>query len=90
MVSNGCLFPSMGRAQDQFKNAFLSELVQLCTKETLPILIGADFNIIRCSGEKNNANYNDKWPFLFNVVIDAVNLRELELSGRKYTWSNNL
>ncbi|WVZ49221.1 hypothetical protein U9M48_000598 [Paspalum notatum var. saurae] len=46
--------------------------VQLCTKETLPILIGGDFNIIRCPGEKNNGNYNEKWPFLFNAVIDAV------------------
>jgi hypothetical protein len=28
--------------------------------------------------------------FLFNAVIDALNLREIDLSGRKYTWANNL
>ncbi|WVZ96323.1 hypothetical protein U9M48_041978 [Paspalum notatum var. saurae] len=44
----------------------------LCNKETLPILIGGDFNIIRCPTEKNNANYCDRWPFLFNAVIEAV------------------
>ena len=36
-----------GAAQQEFKEAFLSELVHVCTKETLPILIGGDFNIIR-------------------------------------------
>ena len=63
-----------GAAQQQYKEAFLTELVQLCTKETLPILIGGPH-------EKNNANYSDRWPFLFNAIIDAFNLRELELSG---------
>jgi exonuclease III len=29
-------------------------------------------------------------PFLFNIVINNLNLRELELSGRQYTWGNNL
>ncbi|KAJ1277053.1 hypothetical protein BS78_05G264400 [Paspalum vaginatum] len=35
-----------GPAQQDSKDAFLTELVQLCTKETLPMAIGGDFNII--------------------------------------------
>jgi hypothetical protein len=62
----------------------------VCSKETLPIIIGGDFNIIRNPGEKNNESYNDRWPFLFNVVIGTLNLRELEMSGRKFTWANRL
>ena len=54
------------------------------------ILIGGDFNIICGPHEKNNANYSDRWPFLFNAIIDAFNLRELELSGWQFTWANNL
>jgi hypothetical protein len=27
---------------------------------------------------------------MFNVVIDGLNLKELQMSGRKYTWENNL
>jgi hypothetical protein len=27
---------------------------------------------------------------LFNVVIDRLNLKKIELYGRKYTWANNL
>jgi hypothetical protein len=27
---------------------------------------------------------------MFNAVIDSLNLREIEMSGRKFTWANNL
>jgi hypothetical protein len=39
------------------------------------MVIGGDFNIIRRPDEKNNDNYNNRWPFLFNAVIDALKLR---------------
>jgi hypothetical protein len=60
-------------------------MVNMCSHENLPILIGGDFNIMRNSGEKNNERFNDRWPFLFNAIIDGLNLRELEMLGRKYT-----
>ena len=59
-------------------------------KGNLPIIIGGDFNIIRRPDEKNNDNYSDRWPFMFNAVIDTLNLREIDLTGRKFTWANNL
>ena len=31
-----------------------------------------------------------RWSFLFNAVIDGLDPRELEMSGRKYTWANSL
>ena len=79
-----------GPAQVDQKTNFLSELVRVCLKYTIPIIIGGDFNIIRRPDKKNNDNYNDSWPFMFNAVIDSLNLRELELSGRKFTWANNM
>jgi endonuclease/exonuclease/phosphatase family metal-dependent hydrolase len=27
---------------------------------------------------------------MFNAVIDSLNLREIEMSGRKFTWPNHL
>jgi hypothetical protein len=27
---------------------------------------------------------------LFNAVIDGLNLKEIQLTGQKYTWANNL
>jgi hypothetical protein len=56
----------------------------------VPLLVGGDFNIIRNQKEKNNNRYNDRWSSLFNAVINSLDLRELELSGRQFTWTNNL
>ncbi|CAN6182020.1 unnamed protein product [Urochloa humidicola] len=78
-----------GAAQEEQKESFLSELVRACTScDGLPIMVGGDFNIIRNPSEKNNSRYNDKWPMLFNAIIETLNLREIHMSGRKYTWAN--
>jgi hypothetical protein len=33
------------------------------------MLVGGDFNIIRRKEEKNNENFNARWPFIFNAII---------------------
>ena len=77
-----------GAAQDNLKPDFLAELVRICENETLPTLVGGDFNIIRRQEDKNNPNFNARWPFIFNAIIESLNLKELELSGRQYTWAS--
>jgi hypothetical protein len=62
----------------------------MCNHETFPLLLGGDFNIMRSPKDKNKENFDHRWPFLFNAVIDDLNLRELEMTGRQYTWTNNL
>jgi hypothetical protein len=52
--------------------------------------MGGNFNILRHAHENNKENFEERWPFLFNCVIDGLNLRELEMSGRRYTWANSL
>ena len=79
-----------GPAQDDFKQAFLAELVQTCQQNPVPTLIGRDFNIMRHSKEKNKNNFNLRWPFLFNAVIDSFDQREIELTGCQFTWANSL
>jgi hypothetical protein len=74
-----------GAAQDNDEDNFLSELVRMCDTTNIPIMVGGDFNIIRSPSEKNNSRYRDRWPSLFNVVINSLNLRELELSDHKFT-----
>jgi hypothetical protein len=77
-----------GAAQDEHKPEFLAELVRICEEEPLPILVGGDINIIRRKEEKNNDNFNTRWPFLFNAIIESLDLREIALSGRQFTWAN--
>jgi hypothetical protein len=77
-----------GAAQDARKPEFLSELVRICDTESLPILLAGDFNILRSPEEKSNDAFNPRWPFMFNAIIESLNLREIVLSGRQFTWAN--
>lgn len=52
--------PVYGAAQDEHKAESLAELVRICEAETLPMLVGGDFNIIRHREEKNNDRFNAK------------------------------
>jgi exonuclease III len=54
------LIPIYGAAQDDKKPEFISELVHICDNETLPLVIGGDFNIIRRKEDKNNDNFNSR------------------------------
>ncbi len=60
-----------GLMQNEFKEQFLLELVNMCRYEALPILIGGDFNILRSHDEKNNDNCDDMCPFLFKATMDG-------------------
>jgi hypothetical protein len=52
------------------------------------MLMGGDFNIIRCPEEKNNDSFQGRWPFIFNAIIDSLDLREIALSSQQFTWAN--
>jgi hypothetical protein len=76
--------------QDDLKSMFLTEMARACGTEPHPFIIGGDFNIMRRPEDKNNNNFNYRWSNLFNAVIKSLELREIEMTGRKYTWSNDL
>jgi hypothetical protein len=45
----------------------------------------------RVAEEKHNKDSLEyRWPFLFNSVIDGLNLRELEMSGKRFIWANSM
>jgi hypothetical protein len=78
-----------GATQLGGKEHFLAELVNAVTAESLPLVVGSDFNIIRNPSEKNNNMFNGRWPALFNAYIESLNLRELEFSGLRLTWASS-
>jgi endonuclease/exonuclease/phosphatase family metal-dependent hydrolase len=55
-----------------------------------PIIIGWDFNFLRYPQEKSRGWFDTHWPFLFNAVIDSLDLREVSMVGRQFTWANSL
>jgi hypothetical protein len=70
-----------GAAQDEFKADFLRELVNLAKDNPHPILIDGDFNLLRFRHEKSKGRFDGHWPFLFNAVIDSLDLREVSMTG---------
>jgi hypothetical protein len=80
------LVPVYGAAQDAHKHQFLSELVRMCDTESHLMLLAGDFNILRRPEDKNKYNFNPRWPFIFNAIIENLNLREIVLSGHQFTW----
>ena len=81
------LYTVYGPAQHQNKQVFLSELANTCSKESLPYLIGGDFNIMRRLEDKSSGVFDFKWPNLFNAVIESLDLKEIVMSGHQYTWA---
>lgn len=56
----------------------------------LPTLMACDFSILRKSTKKCNDRRNSRCPFLSSVVIDSFDLREIDLTGRQFTWADSL
>ncbi|TKW37711.2 hypothetical protein SEVIR_1G065733v4 [Setaria viridis] len=52
-------------------------------------IIGGYFNIMCRPEDKNKDNFDAKWPDLFNMVIQSLDLREIDMSGRHYTWASS-
>lgn len=78
-----------GSAHEESKEEFLVELASMCSNMKVPYIVGGDFNILRHSGEKNKSFSICKSTNLFNSVINTLALREIHISGGKYTWTNN-
>ena len=51
-------------------------------------LLGGDFNLIYQAADKNNANLDRAMMGRFRRFLDDMDLKEILLLGRKYTWSN--
>ena len=64
-------------------------MAHVCNKESPPYIIGGNFNIMRRPQDKSKDNFEAMWPDLFNMVIQTLDLREIEMSGRQYTWASS-
>ena len=77
-----------GPQTDQEKLLFLDELREVRAACPGPWLICGDFNLIYQAEDKNNHRLNRRMMNCFRHFIDELELQELHLKGRLYTWSN--
>jgi hypothetical protein len=84
-----CVVNIYRAAQEDRKEAFLSELVSLCSKIKETYIIVGDFNILRFSSDKNKKFLPTRFSDFFSTIINLSDLKEIYASRGKYTWSHN-
>jgi hypothetical protein len=52
-------------------------------------LIVGDFNMIYKEQKKNNGRLNRRLMSRFRRTLNYLEVKEMELVGKQYTWSNN-
>jgi len=77
-----------GPQEDDEKVMFLQELRNIRALCNGAWLLGGDFNLIYQAADKNNANLDRAMMGRFRRFLDDMDLKEIPLLGRKYTWSN--
>jgi exonuclease III len=77
-----------GAQADMQKLQFLQELCLVRQACTGPWAVGGDFNLIYQAEDKNNSNLDRAMMGRFRRLINDLELHEVPLLGRKFTWSN--
>lgn len=77
-----------GRQSDGDKIEFLQELVDVRDLHAGPWAVAGDFNLLENPKDKSNAAVNRRMIARFRSKINMLELKELYLLGRKFTWSN--
>lgn len=79
-----------GPQGDNEKLLFLQELRQIKQAVSDKWLVIGDFNMILSAEDKSNNNLNRRIMGAFRNMVNDLELKELQLKGRKFTWSNDV
>jgi endonuclease/exonuclease/phosphatase family metal-dependent hydrolase len=71
------------------KENFLDKLKALQSTMQGEWLVSGDFNLIYKTEDENNSRLNRRLMGKFKAVLDDLELKELPLHDRKFTWSSN-
>lgn len=77
-----------GPQGDDEKVLFLQELRNIHAQCNGPWLVAGDFTLIYQAADKNNTNLYRAMMGRFRCFLDDMEVKEIPLFGRKYTWSN--
>lgn len=83
-----CLTGVYGPQADADKVEFLDELRSIRNSVSGPWMVAGDFNLILDASDKNNLNLNRRNMGRFRRFVDDMELKDVHLNGRLFTWSN--
>lgn len=87
--NHSCFLTSVyGPQDDNEKILFLEELAEIRGICGEVWLVAGDFNLIAAAADKNNSRVNRRLMNAFRNKINELELKELYLFGRRYTWSS--
>ena len=76
-----------GPQEDSEKLQFLAEIKNLRQNLLPQWIIMGDFNLILRAANKNNHRVNRRMMGRFRATVDELDLKEIKLHGRRFTWS---
>jgi hypothetical protein len=76
-----------GETHERDKADFLIELAKVLGCNNFAFLLGGHFSLTRKARERNKAKRRSIWSKLFNAIIEVS--KEVEITGRPFTWSKN-
>lgn len=77
-----------GPQGDAKKVEFMSEISDVRHLHAGPWALVRDFNLLVNPEDKNKATINRRMMARFKPLLNRLELKELYLNGRRYTWSN--
>lgn len=77
-----------GPQLDAEKLLFLDELIEVRNCCQGQWKVSGDFNLIAAAADKNNNRINRRMMNAFRNKLNELELRDMYLFGRRYTWSN--
>lgn len=77
-----------GPCTDEGKKEFTDYLKSITIPDNEEWIIMGDFNLYRTSENRNREGANIGDMFLFNSMISHMELTEIPLHGKRFTWSN--
>jgi len=83
-----CLTSVYGPQPDADKVEFLAELRSIRSSISHQWMIAGDFNLILDATDKNNLNLKRRNMGRFRRFVDEMELKDVPLHGRYFTWSN--
>jgi hypothetical protein len=93
VVDNRCnrtwMVTGVYRPQGELENKmFIRELKGLKHSTSDNWLLLGDFNLIYKEEDKNNNRLNRRLMLRFKRALNHMDVKEVNLTGRRYTWSN--
>lgn len=86
--SNFAVTTVYGSSRDEEKEEFIREVSNLANHISIPWIMSGDFNLVRWLVDRSGNMRGFGLMFEFNDLIRELQLIDVQLQNRDYTWSN--